>query len=113
MCSQGSEGNRWLLVAVPSLMLTPEMTGLQVVPVHRSLVVASLAYLWSLRRLLWFVPQPMQETPHYLRAHTCTGKDIPMAALALTNYGALLLLWAQASFCTPLAVALGSPGHGA
>ena len=54
---QGSKSNiRWCSVEVLSFSLISEVTGSQVEPVHRPLVVAGHAHLWFLRWPLWFVP---------------------------------------------------------
>ena len=116
--SQGSEGNRWCLVAVPSSAVTPEVTG-----------AISGACSWTpsggMPHLLLesemtevicsYLQQPVQvSTPPKslcLTRERCPYSVPDPPPFALTSSAALFLLQAQASSPAPLAVALCSPAH--
>ena len=108
-------------------------------PVHRPLVVAGYAHLWSLRWLQQFPLLPIAYASSTPPPIACAkGSQSPVACtigaltpkspqvcrerysycptpppLTLPNNGSLLLLKSQASCCTPSAVALSSPACGA
>ena len=110
--SQGREGK--------NTVLTIEVTGAAGgVPVHRLLVVAGHAHLWSLRWLHWFALATCSpckrcsatESLHMHRQRYSYGGPA-YSPLTLPNNGVLLLPWAQPSSQLPSAVALHSQAHG-
>ena len=119
LCSQGSENNGWHSIAVSTSAMTPRWLGPQVVPVHRPLVVASHAHIWSLRWLPQLAPSTcsLYERCPTTQEPLCVCVEIFLCGpthspLTLSNNGTSLFLQAQSSLHTPSSVVLCSPACG-